>query len=193
LVRVTEFYRSIWEGRLHAYFTALRRYFSFSGRSSRKEIWGFTIVSLLIIFVALVIEIAVEDAPAGAEHDPGILFISAALFHLPPSVAVLARRLHDQGDSAWRLLLAFVPGIGGILWLIYASFPPTAGPNKYGPPVHARVENGGKAKQSVVTTQPTDSTLDLQKLEKLASLQTSGAIDEKEFQSLKAAIIGEGA
>lgn len=184
--------RSTWEVWLHAYVASLRRYFSFSGRSSRREIWGFSVVSFLIIFAAFIIEIAVEDAPAGVEHDPGILFTLAVLFHLPPSIAVLARRLHDQGDSAWRMLLTFVPGIGWIIWIIYASFPPTSGPNRYGPPIQVRQRKVDRPDQPVVVAQPTSSNVELEKLEKLASLRAAGVIDDQEFQSLKAGILGGG-
>jgi uncharacterized membrane protein YhaH (DUF805 family) len=53
---------------------------------------------------------------------------------LVPTVSALVARLHDQGDSAWRLLLVLVP-VAGLILLIVLVFFMRGGrlPNRYGP------------------------------------------------------------
>ena len=50
-----------------------------------------------------------------------------------PNLAVIVRRLHDQGKSGWWFFISFVPFIGGIWLLILYLTDGTPGPNQYGP------------------------------------------------------------
>ena len=50
------------------------------------------------------------------------------------SLAVAVKRYHDRNKSGWWVLIALVPVIGGIWYLIEAGFlAGTPGPNDYGP------------------------------------------------------------
>ncbi len=50
-----------------------------------------------------------------------------------PSLAVLARRLHDVGKSGWFSLIILIPIIGFIWLLILLATDSEPGTNQYGP------------------------------------------------------------
>ncbi len=52
---------------------------------------------------------------------------------LLPSIGVAVRRLHDIGQSGWRLLIALIPLIGAIMLFINYVSDSQAGTNQYGP------------------------------------------------------------
>jgi uncharacterized membrane protein YhaH (DUF805 family) len=52
---------------------------------------------------------------------------------LIPSLAVLARRLHDTGRSAGWLLLVLIPIIGCIILLVFTVLDSEPNANEYGP------------------------------------------------------------
>ena len=52
---------------------------------------------------------------------------------LLPSLAVVVRRLHDTGRSAWWLLIALVPVPGVIVLFVFAVFGSDPVANRYGP------------------------------------------------------------
>ncbi len=60
----------------------------------------------------------------------GVLYSLAVLM---PFIAVGARRLHDTGRSAWWLLIAFIPLIGGLILIYWYIQPSQDGSNEYGP------------------------------------------------------------
>ena len=78
------------------------KYFQFSGRATRFEYWSFVLVNFLISLVLYVFDFAL-----------GISLVSTlyALAALIPNLAVLVRRVHDTGRSAWH---AFSP----FLWMV---------------------------------------------------------------------------
>ena len=92
-------------------------YAQFEGRASRSEYWWFYLFTVLV--------------SAAADSLGGTAGNLASLFFLLPSLALVARRLHDVGRSGWWFLIAFtVIGIPVVLyWLVKAS---DAGANKYG-------------------------------------------------------------
>ena len=49
-----------------------------------------------------------------------------------PSIAVLVRRLHDTGKSAWWLLLLLIPLIGAPVLLLFTISKGADGENRYG-------------------------------------------------------------
>jgi uncharacterized membrane protein YhaH (DUF805 family) len=94
-----------------------RRYFDFSGRSSRAEYWYFT---ALMWFVNLVVLLAQQLLGEAVE---GVLAVVNALFGLGtliPSIAVGVRRLHDINRSGF-LVLFYGIGIGVVAVLIPVS------------------------------------------------------------------------
>ena len=50
-----------------------------------------------------------------------------------PYLAVMIRRLHDQGKSGWWYFISWVPFIGGIWLLVLMCLDGTPGDNDYGP------------------------------------------------------------
>jgi uncharacterized membrane protein YhaH (DUF805 family) len=108
---------------MHWYADVLRKYADFSGRARRQEYWMFTLVNIIIMFVAFLV--------ANMIHIPwlGFLYWVAVII---PSLAVGVRRLHDTGRSGWWLLIAFVPVVGGLI-LLYFFVIDGEGDNTYGP------------------------------------------------------------
>jgi uncharacterized membrane protein YhaH (DUF805 family) len=50
-----------------------------------------------------------------------------------PSIAVQVRRFHDQDLSGLFVLLNFIPGLGGLIVLVFMALEGTKGPNRFGP------------------------------------------------------------
>jgi uncharacterized membrane protein YhaH (DUF805 family) len=91
---------------MNGYLNAMRRYFEFSGRSSRYEFWLFVLFMIIFSVVASFLDALIFG---GAGEGVGILSPLVSLVHLVPSVAVSVRRLHDIDRTGWWVLLAFVP------------------------------------------------------------------------------------
>ena len=49
-----------------------------------------------------------------------------------PSIAVQVRRFHDQDMSGLLVLLNLIPGIGGLIVLVFMALEGTKGSNRYG-------------------------------------------------------------
>lgn len=103
--------------------------FSYKGRISRKQYWFFYLVVFLGAFIL--------SAFTGISSDiyeistPQLMFM---LWILWPSLAVQAKRWHDQDKSALWLLINLIPIAGPIWSLIQNGFiPGTPGPNRFGP------------------------------------------------------------
>ena len=104
-----------------------RNYANSSGRASRSEYWYWTLFTLIIDGVALLLDAAIfPDNPWGP------IGIAAALWLFLPNVAVSMRRLHDINRTGyWVLLIATIIGIIPLLY--WALQPGTSGDNDYGP------------------------------------------------------------
>lgn len=113
------------------YLMALKKYAVFSGRSQRSEYWFFTLFYLIFALVTGFIDglIGTYDAQSGL----GVLSAVYMLAMIIPSLAVLARRLHDTGRSAWWILIGIIPLIGGIVLLVFAVMDSDMNDNMYGP------------------------------------------------------------
>lgn len=109
--------------------TVLTKYADFTGRARRSEYWWFVLFTVLVGFVASII-----DSILGTRNGTGTGLVSglANLALLLPSLAVGARRLHDTGRSGWWLLLIFVILIGWIILIVWYC-QDSQGENKYGP------------------------------------------------------------
>lgn len=116
---------------MNGYLTALRKYAVFSGRSRRREYWGFILFYVLLVIVLALIDAALGTSAEPAE--PGILSSIFVLAMLIPSFSVGVRRLHDTGRSGWWMLLSFVPLIGTIVLLVFTLQDSEPGENRYGP------------------------------------------------------------
>jgi uncharacterized membrane protein YhaH (DUF805 family) len=113
------------------YFKVLRNYAVFSGRARRKEYWYFILFNIIIIMLLTNLDNVVWLF--SQRYEIGLFSSIYSLAVFIPSLAVLVRRLHDTGRSAWWLLLALIPIIGTIVLLIFAMLDSDQGVNEYGP------------------------------------------------------------
>lgn len=120
--------------------TCLSKYATFSGRASRSEYWFFYLATVIVIFVAGILDRALgldfkmANPLTGLEQSAGYgwLYVIAGLALLLPSLAAMVRRLHDTNRSGWWWLIALT-GIGAIVLLVWFVSKGTTGDNTYGP------------------------------------------------------------
>jgi uncharacterized membrane protein YhaH (DUF805 family) len=121
------------------------KFADFQGRASRSEFWWFFLFSVLVslgmtipLYVLMAIAAVAGDNAAGAGLAAVIAIIWSiavviiTIVLLIPLLAVGARRLHDYGQSAWFLLLYFVP-CGNLVLIVLWALGGTPGDNPYGP------------------------------------------------------------
>lgn len=113
------------------YLKVLQNYAVFSGRARRKEYWYFVLFSLIVTMVLGIIDNLTHLF--SQQYGMGLFSTLYSLAVLIPALAVLVRRLHDAGRSAWWLLLALIPIIGCIVLLVLTVLDSDAGVNEYGP------------------------------------------------------------
>lgn len=109
------------------YLTVLKKYASFGGRARRKEYWMFVLFQIIVM--GLLLTIATVSEVEALMY----LYIAYYLGTLLPTIAVIVRRLHDQGKSGGWFFIGLVPLIGGIWLLALLCTPGTVGANNYGP------------------------------------------------------------
>jgi uncharacterized membrane protein YhaH (DUF805 family) len=133
-------------------FLPLKRYADFEGRARRTEYWLFWLFRMLVyaLLWGVVITVALStgafksDGQSGNPHLAAMIascipLVLAWIFFLVPSIAVQARRFHDQNISGWLALLnipLYIPYLGtlvGFAMFIIFLLPGTQGPNPYGP------------------------------------------------------------
>ena len=165
---------------MNAYLDAMKQYATFSGRATRSQYWLFVLFFFILVVVGSFIDVSIGSAQ---ESGLGVFAGLVVLVHLLPSIAVFARRMHDTDRSGWWYLLNAIP-LGQIVAIIFLCMPSTAGANRFGLPV------GSAAGTSPAPASA--ATGSLEHLEKLASLRASGAIDEAEFQKMKATALKAG-
>lgn len=90
-----------------------KKYATFSGRSSRKELWMFILIYSLIELTLNILHIQ-------------ILIYTYLLFMIIPYIAICVRRMHDIGRSGWWNLLP-------VFNLIIFFFDSQHGENRFGP------------------------------------------------------------
>ena len=111
--------------------------FSFDGRVGRGAYWGLFVVSLIVFggMGALSVMSAMnasDPAAAGGGISVAMMVVSLAL--LWPALAIQAKRWHDVDKSAWWILIALVPVVGGLVALVFNGFiAGTDGDNRFGP------------------------------------------------------------
>jgi uncharacterized membrane protein YhaH (DUF805 family) len=121
-------------------------YATFSGRASRSQFWWWYLFIVIVGAVLNIIDSLIGWGIGKSEitfndqvfQNPGV-GVLALIFWLAiliPTLAVMARRLHDTDRSAWWILwgylLAIVCCIGFIILLVFWIQRGTPGDNKYG-------------------------------------------------------------
>ena len=104
---------------MQGYLQAWRRYAAFSGRTTRREFWGFLLVHILIILVFSFLER--HFAVANPEICFGWYTALYLMVMLIPGLAITVRRLHDSGLRGWWVLLLIVPLVGWLIVLLLAA------------------------------------------------------------------------
>jgi uncharacterized membrane protein YhaH (DUF805 family) len=103
------------------------KYATFSGRARRAGYWWF---SLLYVSAAVVL--------VGISFAIKVPLLSVLLLPLlVPMLSVSVRRLHDTGKSGRRMLIALIPVVGPIVYLVGMTVDGAPGANQYGPPPKA--------------------------------------------------------
>jgi uncharacterized membrane protein YhaH (DUF805 family) len=113
--------------------------FSFEGRVGRKAFWIFIVASFVIAMIINVVALAPMIAAAQSNPESvaqmsmpiWVWIVFIPLFWI--SLAIYAKRFHDQDRSAWFILLGLIPFVGGLILLIMLGFlAGTPGTNRFG-------------------------------------------------------------
>ena len=115
--------------------------FSFSGRLNRAKFWLVHVVMWIVVAIVFGVIYggamsAADPAAAMQQVGTGASIVMAVVYVLITwiGLAVAAKRWHDRNKSAWWILIAFVPVVGALWYLIECGFlRGTVGPNTYGP------------------------------------------------------------
>lgn len=99
------------------------KYATFSGRARRSEYWWFSVLYVAGALLLAGIGFAVEE--------PLLNVLLLAL--IVPMLSVSVRRLHDTGKSGRRMLIALIPVVGPVIYLVGMTTDSATGPNRYGP------------------------------------------------------------
>jgi uncharacterized membrane protein YhaH (DUF805 family) len=114
--------------------------FSFQGRINRAKFWLVHVVMWIvlgIVFGVIFGGAAMSTDPAKAMQTvgtgSGIVLAVVYVLCIWIGLATGVKRWHDRNKSGWWVLIAFVPVIGGLWYLIECGFlRGTSGPNNYG-------------------------------------------------------------
>jgi uncharacterized membrane protein YhaH (DUF805 family) len=106
----------------------------FDGRATRREYWLFYVQLAIVFTVLIVAASALTDGGRGPMAGAMMAVLIGSYFYtFIATVTASVRRLHDHGKSGWFYLLAMIPLIGWIFFLIMMLTPGTPGGNGYGP------------------------------------------------------------
>lgn len=111
-----------------------RQALDFKGRATRREFWLLQLqIMALWIGGALALGGTVRSLDTPAVAGPlSLLFLALIVFLVIVGLSAAVRRLHDHDKTGWMYLLALVPLIGWIFFLIMMLTPGTRGENSYG-------------------------------------------------------------
>ena len=114
-------------------------FFSLQGRIGRGKFWlgllGLIVLSIVLNVVLGIAGLTSDVDPVTGQPGSGFWIGMLILMVLTiwPSICVYGKRYHDRDKSAWWILIALVPIIGGIWMLIECGLlRGTDGPNRFG-------------------------------------------------------------
>lgn len=108
---------------MNFYLQAFKRYADFSGRSRRSEYWYFVLFNFLMSILTLCVDF-ISGIPIFT-----LLYLLASFI---PAFALIARRLHDIGKSAWWYFIVLVPVAGIIVLFVFLITDSQPGRNQWG-------------------------------------------------------------
>lgn len=95
-------------------------YLDFGGKATRTQYWAYVGFYILVYVLVLI----VSGILGKIANSLAMLVLAAyALAIFLPSLAIAARRLRDGGFTPWLLLVGLIPGIGGLILLIFFLLP----------------------------------------------------------------------
>jgi uncharacterized membrane protein YhaH (DUF805 family) len=163
---------------MSAYIEAMRRYATFSGRSTRTEFWYYYLVVLTLAFGGLIIDVII----AGPREPQLLVSAVVVIGHYLPSLAIVVRRLHDLDKSGWLVLTCLIPVIGIIAFIVIGSTP--SKPHRQ----EAAASTGG-GRHPTHQINSSGSAGQIERIEKLVALRASGVVTDDEFRAIKADIL----
>ena len=110
--------------------------FSFSGRIGRAQFWlGYGIQLAVIVFGYICLLYGLQNQNILALLGSIVVFVPLMWV----GICLMAKRYHDRDKSAWWILIALIPIVGGIWQLVeLGCLRGTDGSNDYGPdPCHS--------------------------------------------------------
>jgi uncharacterized membrane protein YhaH (DUF805 family) len=126
-----------------------RQALDFRGRATRREYWTF-LPLLYALWIAGIATAAMVMTAADVDDDTfDLILITSTLVSMLvgfiPLLSASVRRLHDHDKTGWLFLLAFIPLVGWIFFLIMMLTPGSPGENGYGPDPRRRGFTGDDA------------------------------------------------
>jgi uncharacterized membrane protein YhaH (DUF805 family) len=113
--------------------TFAQKLFSFEGRIRRRDYWLLSLMLMGVIIVVYIVAAVLGVDVATDSNAAMTLQLFSTLGLLWPSLALGAKRCHDRNQSAWWLLIQFIPIIGGFWTLINLGIlDGTQGKNRFG-------------------------------------------------------------
>jgi len=100
-----------------------KRYFDFSGRSSRSELWWFFLLTTLSGFLLQMISVATFNPWSYSSFRfIDLIILIWSLFTIIPQISVQVRRLHDLNRTGLWLLLFYGLYVLGIIIIMFGVF-----------------------------------------------------------------------
>ncbi|MFA9390289.1 MAG: DUF805 domain-containing protein [Prolixibacteraceae bacterium] len=115
---------------MHYLIEAYKQAFYFEGRSRREEFWTFAIAHGIVLFLLTFFYYFFSNDNSEIFYEIGNTVYG--LFVVVPVIALVVRRLHDTGRSAWWGMVILVPIIGQLAFLIFMLEDSQIGYNEYG-------------------------------------------------------------
>lgn len=107
--------------------SVLEQYAGFSGRAPRSEYWWW---GMCVWIAVIVLTVPIMATAANSSYSGGLVSVISSLLLfvllaglIVPNLAVTVRRLHDANFSGWMVLLGLVPGVGGLILLVFMVLP----------------------------------------------------------------------
>jgi uncharacterized membrane protein YhaH (DUF805 family) len=116
---------------------AIKKYFVFKGRASRKAYWMFVLFNIVFGWFAILLDnmfgtTGFEDYTIwGVQY--GAIYSLYTLLIVIPTLAVMVRRLHDIGKHGGWIFISLIPIIGWIWILVLMVREGDLMQNMYGP------------------------------------------------------------
>lgn len=113
--------------------SAFKNYANFKGRARRSEYWYFSLFSLIVIVLALILGAIIDNI---AQELTGIglgIIVLYGVATIVPNLSVTCRRLHDVGKSGAYVFFFLLPIVGEILVWVWSFQDGQPWTNQYGP------------------------------------------------------------